>query len=122
LNNLNEKKILEFFEGQVKRSGHSLENRVENKLRQRNFTVQREAPFIDKDESKGRNIDLSAYAFIPDLDKFDQKEKHGVGQFIFVIECKNLPDHGWVFSESNDKESFLCQYPTLLSPNTTSLR
>lgn len=119
LTELNEKKILEFFEGRVKRSGHSLESRVENKLKQRNFSVQREAPFLDKDESIGRYTDLSAYAFVPDLDKFNQKEKHVVGQFIFVIECKNLPDHGWVFSESKyegvnfpDKVSFADNMPT----------
>jgi hypothetical protein len=47
----NEDKLLEFFEKQVKKSGHSLENRVENILKQ-NYTVNREVPYIDKDESK----------------------------------------------------------------------
>jgi hypothetical protein len=111
--------ILGFFEQEVRRSGHSLESRVENTLRKRNFDVNRESPYLDKDESKGRYVDLRAHNFTPYLDKFDQKEKHVVGQFIFVIECKNLPDHGWVFSKSldpginfRDKVSFADNMPT----------
>ena len=85
---IDEDEVLRFFEREVKRSGHSLESKVENKLRRRGFDVQRESSFLDKDESKGRYVDLKAFAFIPPLDVFDRKGKHLVGQFIHVVECK----------------------------------
>jgi hypothetical protein len=100
---LNENALLEFFEKQVKKSGHSLENRVEDILQQ-NYIVDREVPYIDKDESKGRYIDLVAHADVPNLNHVTKNGKYVVGQIIFTIECKNLPDHGWVFFKTKQPE------------------
>lgn len=124
---IDEEKVLEFFEQEVRRSGHSLESKVENRLRRRGFDVQRESPFLDKDQSKGRYVGLKAIAFIPPLDTFDQKEEHVVGQFIHIVECKNLPGHGWIFSEGldtginfPDRVSFADNMPTsVLSSDPT---
>lgn len=109
---LNENALLEFFEKQVKKSGHSLENRVENILKQ-NYIVDREVPYIDKDESKGRNIDLVACADVPDLNQLSKNDKYVVGQIIFTIECKSLPDHGWVF--------FKTRHPGLVFPDKVTI-
>ena len=55
-----------FFHEQVKRSGHYLENRVGNLLQKAGYSIDREFPYIDKDESEGRTIDLIARAEIPE--------------------------------------------------------
>ena len=55
---------------------------------------------------------VSLSARIPDLKMFNQQEKHVVGQLRFVIECKNLPDHGWIFFSAE---------PTIMFHETVSI-
>lgn len=99
-----EEKLLGFFREQLQKSGHSLENKVEDFLIGR-FSVQREVPYIDKDEGKGRNIDLIAYAQIPFQTEFTQKQQYYVvGRLVLTIECKNLPNHGWIFFKTKEPE------------------
>src|SRR5690348_4286229 len=88
---------LKFFQAQVKRSGHYLENRVSNLLQKAGFSIEREVPYIDKDESKGRTVDLIARSEVPESYKPKDRKYYVVGQINLIIECKNLPDHGWVF-------------------------
>jgi len=107
VNEKNEKGILKFFQEKVKKSGHSLENRVEDLLHKDRFSIDREVPYIDKDESKGRNIDLIARAEIPESYQPKSKEKYIVGQINLIIECKNLPDHGWIFFKGKDPDLVL---------------
>lgn len=100
--------LRKYFEESVKQSGHSLEIKTEKIFRE-NYSVEREVPYIDKDESKGRYIDLIARGQIPiDIHVTIPKgvSKLIVGQIIFVIECKNLPNYGWIFFEG-DRPEFL---------------
>ena len=69
---INDDKIKEFFKTKLKESGHSLENGVETKL-EKYFTVEREKPYLDKDEGKG-----SSLAFLFDIHGFREKvDEHG---------------------------------------------
>ncbi len=100
----NEDKLLKFFQLVLERSGHSLENKVEALLKDR-FSVQREVPYVDKDESKGRSIDLVAYADLPSPEEFtQQKQKYVIGRINLIVECKNLPNHGWIFFKTKEPE------------------
>lgn len=92
----NEKKIKEYFEKKYNQTGHSLEGKIEQILKTYFRDIRREAPFFDKDENKGRTID-----FIVIDDEIEQridKKSNLKGQLELVIECKNLPDHAWIFS------------------------
>lgn len=105
LKEANEEELLRFFQQQLERSGHSLENKVEEDLLNDRFSVLREVPYIDKDEAKGRNIDLVAYAEIPSPHEFTQQQQyHIVGRINLIIECKNLPNHGWIFFKTKKPE------------------
>lgn len=97
--------IDDFFQKQATHSGHSLEIQVENTL-QNNFELQREVPYLDKDESKGRFIDLVATRQIPPDEMFTSsiEDFRVVAQMNLIIECKNLQDHGWMFWETNKSE------------------
>lgn len=52
LKETNEEELLRFFQLQLERSGHSLENKVEDLLNNK-FSVMREVPYIDKDNAVG---------------------------------------------------------------------
>ena len=103
---INDDKIKEFFKTKLKESGHSLENDVETKL-EKYFTVEREKPYLDKDEGKGRSFDILAYSFFPEVDKITNKKKMALGELFLVIECKNLPDNGWIFFKKNKQDDYL---------------
>lgn len=104
LKETSEEKILRFFQQQLERSGHSLENRVEYLLNDK-FSVMREVPYIDKDKAVGRTTDLVAFAEIPSPHEFTQSQQyHIVGRLYLIIECKSLPDHGWIFFKTNQQE------------------
>ena len=93
-----EEDIKKFLEGKVKKSGFSLENEVE-KILKKTYSVKREIPFFDMDESIGRNYDIKASKFFPDENKFDKKKLHAIAQYLLITECKNIPGNIWVFSE-----------------------
>jgi hypothetical protein len=46
-------------------------------------------------------------AFFPDENIIPNKEKMALGQLRLVIECKNLPDHGWIFFENEKKDDII---------------
>jgi len=96
----NEPEIRKFFERKLKESGFLLENKVEPKLKPL-FNVDRDAPYFDKDLSKARTIDFVASTFIPDGTR-PPKGKKAVASLKLVIECKSLPDHGWIFFPGKD--------------------
>lgn len=101
---INEEELLRFFQQQLERSGHSLENKVEDLLNDK-FTVMREVPYIDKDKGIGRDIDLLAYAEVPSPHEFSQSQQyHVLGRIYLIIECKNLPDHGWIFFKTKQQD------------------
>lgn len=104
LKETNEEELLRFFQQQLERSGHSLENKVEDLLTDK-FSVMREVPYIDKDKAVGRTIDLVAYAEIPSPHEFTQSQQyHVIGRLYLIIECKSLPDHGWIFFKTKQQE------------------
>jgi hypothetical protein len=97
-----EDKLLEFFQKQIRQSGYKLQTKVQKKLISNGYQVTREWPYLDKDELKGRAIDLFASKFIPDLSLFEENTKPIMGQLELTIECKSLPDHAWIFFEDVD--------------------
>jgi hypothetical protein len=103
---INEDETRKFFQNKLKRSGHILENKVESKLKTF-FQIERQPPYFDKDEKKGRFGDMICSAFFPDENIIPNKEKMALGQLRLVIECKNLPDHGWIFFENEKKDDII---------------
>lgn len=97
----NEPEITKFFEKKLKESGYLFENKVEAKV-QSLFSVERDVPYTDKDESKGRTIDFVASAFIPDANRPPEGKKKAVASLKLVVECKSLPDHAWIFFPGKD--------------------
>jgi hypothetical protein len=117
----NKNEIKKFFEKKLSRSGHSLEILVTKMLNQ--YNVQQEVPYLDKDTSIGRFTDLIATKQVPPIEIFGGKSVDGkrvVAQVILVIECKNLPDHGWIFWQGKVPELVFVDNATLadnLSPD-----
>ena len=99
----NEEEITKFYEKKLKESGYVLESKVEPKLKSL-FTIEREVPYTDKDDSKGRAIDFVASAFIPYDTRPPKGKKKAVASLKLVIECKSLPDHAWIFFPGKDKQ------------------
>jgi hypothetical protein len=97
-----EHEILRHFQDQIRRSGYGLQTKIQRKLMLDGFGVVREWPYLDKDMLKGRSIDLFGHAFIPDLNRFETPRPI-VAQLQLCIECKSLPDHGWIFFEDRDQ-------------------
>ena len=119
---MNEDEIRKFFEGKVKESGYSLESEVENKLKQ-TYNTQRDVPYLDKDEDKSRSIDFVASTFFPDDAEFKNKpEKMVLGHLNLVIECKSLPDNGWIFFPGTDKQITIPETVSALTPSEPDLR
>lgn len=111
-----EDEIKKYFEMKVKQSGYSLESEVENKLKP-TYGIQRDVAYLDKDENKGRSIDFVASAFIPHLSDFKQREKIAVANLLLVIECKNLPDHGWIFFPGEDRGFTIAERVSAMRPS-----
>lgn len=100
---MDEEDIIKFLEAQVKKSGFSLENSVKEILKT-HYKIHREVPYFDRDELKGRSVDMVASAFIPDKSHIDNSRVWHIGQLNLVIECKNIPGNVWVFSEEPTPE------------------
>lgn len=92
---------LKSFQSAVKRSGYSLQVRAERKLKE-HYDVSREVPYLDKDESKGRYVDLRAVGYIPERDISVDTGKPVIAHLRLSIECKRLPDNAWVVYEGSD--------------------
>jgi hypothetical protein len=108
-----EEEIQEFFEEKLNKSGYALQTAVENKLSKARFETSREVYYVDKDESKGRPMDLASWIVIPDERIFKNNGRYVAGQLRLVIECKQLPDHAWVF--------FPSKLPAFSLPESVSL-
>jgi hypothetical protein len=97
----------EFFQKSFRESGASLEVETANKLLQ-HFNVQNQPAFIDLDEGKSREGDILATETFPVAAKETFPSTSGtdpdkcmLAQLILTVECKSLPDHGWIFIEGN---------------------
>jgi hypothetical protein len=95
-----------------------LEVKAANEL-SRCFDVQNQPAFIDLDEGKSREGDMLAKETFPKITKENVSsdsrmvsDKRILAQLILVIECKNLPDHGWIFTQAKIEQYF--QYFTLI--------
>lgn len=96
----NEEEIQKFFEEKVNQSGYTLQTEVAKKLSSK-FRLSREVHYVDKDGAKGRPIDLIARTFYPKESILKEKRKRYIlSQLELVIECKQLPNHAWVFFPS----------------------
>lgn len=102
----NEDKIKQYFEKRLSEKGYFLENKVQKLLNQYFSTVRRGAHYFDKDENTDREIDFFTYTpccVIPPT-----KKQKAIIRFIeFIIECKKLPDHAWIFSGQKESRMHL---------------
>jgi hypothetical protein len=90
--------IDDFFQNSYLESGSSLESDM-GKILSQNFDVHFQPVFHDLDEGKSREGDILAKEIFPNIADI-KPNKPIIGQLIIPIECKNLPDHGWIFTES----------------------
>ena len=102
----------DFFEKSFLESGGSLEAETSNILSQY-FHTDNQPAFLDLDEGKSREGDILAKETFPILAKETfpsvsemESDKHMLAQLILTVECKNLPDHGWIFTQGKIKQHF----------------
>lgn len=95
---LSEDKIREEFEKRINQSGHSLEDKVERILLKIAWSYRRGAHYMDLDNKSDRQIDF--LVSIPNMVQLNEKKNPAFRLFNLIIECKNLPDHAWIFSGS----------------------
>jgi len=101
----NKDDLKKFFEVKVNQSGLVLEEKVASLLYKHFHQIRRNTHYLDKDELKDRDIDfvslIPCYVISP-----KKKEKPITVSFELIIECKRLPNHGWIFSgEDKDRVS-----------------
>ena len=89
--------IKQFLKGKTETSGFSFENKVAKMLIPE-FEINREIPYFDKDENKGRTFDILARQFFPDDHQLDKGKIHSLAQINLIIECKDVSGDIWVFS------------------------
>jgi len=95
-----------YFQESFLRSGYPLQSTVSNDLSE-HFDIQNQPPFYDLDDRKFREGDILAKEIFPSILRMDRSaNKHLVGRLVLTIECKNLPDHGWIFTEGKIKQNF----------------
>jgi len=95
--------IDDFFQNSYLKSGNSLESHTASVLSQ-NFDVQHQPAFLDLDEGKSREGDILAKEIFPHISLINSNTPI-VGQLILPVECKNLPDHGWIFTEAKSTQN-----------------
>src|SRR5712691_6161594 len=91
------------FERLFQRSGNTLELHTSNTL-SKYFQIQDRPTFFDLDEGKSRDGDILAKETFPSA--LGTNSKHMVGQLILTVECKSLPDHGWIFTQGKINQDF----------------
>jgi hypothetical protein len=111
------------FQRSFIRSGNALEIYTTNELSPY-FQIQNQPTFLDLDEGKSRDGDILAKENFPTIAKLNsnkqnKQNKHMTAQLILIIECKCLPDHGWIFTEGEINQFFW--YSSSLIRNTTTL-
>jgi hypothetical protein len=110
---VNEEDVRKFFQERLIRSGYSLQTKVEQRLIQDQYNVTKESPYVDHDKAIGRQIDILAQRFIPPFSK-KEDEKEYVTQLQLIIECKNLPDHGWILFSAGQQPFFLPEFNSMI--------
>ena len=84
---------IEFLKRELKKKGYPLENYVQSVLASKEWHIQPNAYFLDKDTNKGRELDIKASLEI-DTDKF---WNHLV---TLLIQCKKVTGNAWIFFSS----------------------
>jgi hypothetical protein len=100
----------DFFQRSYSRSGSPLESEIAKEL-STDFEVEHQPAYLDLDEGKSRNGDLLAKHTFPSPFVM-HSERPVVAEIVLLIECKSLPDHGWIFTESNTKQ--ICPHFSLI--------
>jgi len=82
---------IDFIKKELKKRGYPLENYVQSLLVGKDWHVQPNAYFLDKDTDKGREIDIKAY--------YDDFKFNSWSYFILnlLIQCRRLPGNAWIF-------------------------
>ena len=72
------------------------------------FQIQNQPTFLDLDEGKSRDGDILAKENFPSISKLNSNKQNKLvtAQLILTIECKCLPDHGWIFTEGEINQFF----------------
>ncbi len=122
MTDINEEEIRKTIEDRVNQSGLPLEEKVHELLKKYFPIIRRNAHYLDKEQSKDRDIDFIAYNGC-----YVTKPKKDGRTFTvdiqFIIECKKAPQHAWIFSGKEDdrisafeKVFAVKYYPKVLMP------
>jgi hypothetical protein len=98
-----ENDVDDFFQTSFMESGAPLETETAAKLSQ-HFEVRDQPAFIDLDEGKSRDGDIVARETFPPASSVSSA-KRMLAQLVLTVECKSLPDHGWIFTEGRMRQS-----------------
>lgn len=82
---------IEFIRDELKKKGYPLENYVQSLLVKKEWHVQPNAYFLDKDTGKGRELDIKAI--------YEGFESDSWSAFAatLLIQCRRLPGNAWIF-------------------------
>ena len=82
---------IEFIKSELKKKGYPLENYVQALLVGKDWHVQPNAYFWDKDTNKGRELDIKAI--------YERFKSNSWSSFILnlFIQCRRLPGNAWIF-------------------------
>ncbi len=98
---ISDEELKNYFEEKFNQSGFLLENKVEKIAYNEFYGFERNCPYLDKDENTVRTIDFMVST--PCGWMTMKQHEHIVIDLELIIECKQLPHHGWIFS---GKESY----------------
>jgi hypothetical protein len=86
--------LSEYVINEIKKTGYPLEIKVSEILNKQYITQYNEL-FIDEDENKSREIDVTAFSLRKNIEQEHIKPYHV--QHDVVIECKKSETKAWVF-------------------------
>lgn len=99
-----------FFQKSYSSTGGPLESEIAKEL-STDFEVMTQPTYLDLDTGISRNGDILAKHTFPSPLKMPS-DRPVVAEIVLPIECKALPDHGWIFTEANTKQ--ICSHFTLI--------
>lgn len=91
---------IDFIKKELKKSGYPLENYIQAALADRDWHVQPNAYFLDKDTNKGRELDIKAH--------YEGVASSSWSNFLLqlLVQCRRLPGNAWIFFSIPRRSTF----------------
>jgi hypothetical protein len=104
------KKLENFLVEKIKQSGFPLEINIGSIIKSvKPWRIYPNSYFLDKDENKGRELDIKADIISADLSHLESRMRHLV-DLTLLISCKQLPGHAWIFfKDISDPYIHICR-------------